>query len=131
MAEWHTILDQLEIPDGAVAGLSASDTPVLRGKLLQLPAADRPLFFVGQPLDVLKTLCTLLPDGPSGQAQRLFNMILLCGLLQHPCASRGHSGQHLWQPTADEHIATNPSLFLGLVRSVNTGACILANETAN
>ncbi|DBA84044.1 TPA: hypothetical protein ACH3X1_006526 [Trebouxia sp. C0004] len=68
MAEWHTILDQLEIPDGAVAGLSASDTPVLRGKLLQLPAADRPLFFVGQPLDVLKTLCTLLPDGPSGVA---------------------------------------------------------------
>ncbi len=41
MAEWHTILDQLEIPDGAVAGLSASDKPVLRGKLLQLPAADR------------------------------------------------------------------------------------------
>jgi len=68
MPEWHTILDQLEIPDGAVAGLSASDKPVLRGKLLQLPAADRPFFFVGQPLDVLKTLRTLLPDAPSGQA---------------------------------------------------------------
>ncbi|KAL0052369.1 hypothetical protein WJX82_000991 [Trebouxia sp. C0006] len=48
MAEWHTILDQLEIPDGAVAGLSASDKPVLRGKLLQLPAAERPFFFVGK-----------------------------------------------------------------------------------
>jgi len=30
MAEWHTILDQLEIPDGAVAGLNASHSPVLR-----------------------------------------------------------------------------------------------------
>ncbi len=66
MTEWHTILDQLEIPDGAVAGLSASHKPVLRGKLLQLPTADR--FFVGQPLDVLKTLRTLLPDAPPGQA---------------------------------------------------------------
>ncbi|KAL0020513.1 hypothetical protein WJX79_006681 [Trebouxia sp. C0005] len=46
MAEWYTVLDQLEIPDGAVAGLSASDKPVLRGKLLQLPAVDRPFFFV-------------------------------------------------------------------------------------
>ncbi len=87
MDEWHTILDQLEIPDGAVAGLSASDKPVLRGKLLQLPAADRPFFFVGQPLDVLKTLRTLLPDAPSGQPQRFFNMILTRGLLQRPCAS--------------------------------------------
>ncbi|DBA79075.1 TPA: hypothetical protein ACH3X1_008929 [Trebouxia sp. C0004] len=67
MADWHTILDQLEIPDGAVEGLSASHKPVLRGKLLQLPAADRPYFFVGQPLDVLKTLRTLLPDAPSGK----------------------------------------------------------------
>ena len=86
MAEWHTILDQLEIPDGAVAGLSASDKPVLKGKLLQLPAADRPFFFVGQPLDVLKTLRTLLPDAPSGRAQHFLNMILLRGLLQYPCA---------------------------------------------
>ncbi len=85
--EWHTILDQLEIPDGAVAGPSAPDKPVLRGKLLQLPAADRPLFFVGQPLDVLKTLRTLLPDAPLGQAQRLFNITLLRSRLQHPCAS--------------------------------------------
>ena len=68
MADWQTTLGQLEIPDGAVQGLSASDKPVLRGKLLQLPAVDRPLFFVGQPLDVLKTLRTLLPDAPSGQA---------------------------------------------------------------
>ncbi len=134
MAEWHTILDQLEIPDGAVAGLSASDKPVLKGKLLQLPAADRPFFFVGQPLDVLKTLRTLLPDAPSGQAQRFFNMIslawpvavTLCIAVHH----EHNSGQHLWQPTADEHIATIPSLFLGFVRSLNTGACISANETA-
>ena len=89
MAAWHTVLDQLEIPDGAVAGLSASDKPVLRGKLLQLPAADRPLFFVGQPLEVLKTLRTLLPDSPSGQAPRIFNMTSLRGLLQHPCATCG------------------------------------------
>ena len=87
LAEWHTILDQLEIPDGAVAGLSASDKPVLRGKLLQLPAADRPWFFVGQPLDVLKTLRTLLPDAPLGRSQHFFNMILLRGLLQYPCAT--------------------------------------------
>lgn len=67
MAEWKTILNQLHIPDGAVKGLSASDKPVLRGKLLQLPAADRPLFFVGQPLEVLKMLRTLLPDVLSGE----------------------------------------------------------------
>ncbi|DBA74808.1 TPA: hypothetical protein ACH3X2_009329 [Trebouxia sp. C0005] len=53
MAEWYTVLDQLEIPDGAVAGLSASDKPVLRGKLLQLPAVDRPFFFVGDHDDKL------------------------------------------------------------------------------
>ena len=56
MADWQTFLNQLEISDGAVTGLSASDKPVQRGKLLQLPAADRPLFFVVQPLEVLKTL---------------------------------------------------------------------------
>lgn len=67
MADWLTLLDQLEIPDGAVAGLSAADKPVLRGKLLQLPASDRPLFFYGQPLEVLKTLHTLLPAASSGQ----------------------------------------------------------------
>ena len=66
MAEWLTLLDRLDIPDGAVTGLSASDKPVLKGKLLQLPAADRPLFFDGSPLEVLKTLRTLLPDAPSG-----------------------------------------------------------------
>ena len=47
MAEWLTLLDRLDIPDGAVTGLSASDKPVLKGKLLQLPAADRPHFFDG------------------------------------------------------------------------------------
>ncbi len=67
MADWLKLLDQLEIPDGAVAGLSAADKPVLRGKLLQLPASDRPLFFHGQPLEVLKTLHTLLPVATSGQ----------------------------------------------------------------
>ncbi|KAL0026982.1 hypothetical protein WJX79_005762 [Trebouxia sp. C0005] len=66
MAEWLTLLDRLDIPDGAVTGLSASDKPVLKGKLLQLPAADRPLFFDGPPLEILKTLRTLLPDAPSG-----------------------------------------------------------------
>ena len=73
MAEWLALLDQLEIPDGAVTGLNAADKPVLKGKLLQLPAADRPLFFYGSPLDVLKTLRTLLPDAPSGQAQLLLH----------------------------------------------------------
>lgn len=66
MAEWLTLLDRLHIPDGAVSGLSAADKPVLKGKLLQLPAADRPLFFDGPPLEVLKTLRTLLPYAPSG-----------------------------------------------------------------
>ena len=86
MAEWYTILDQLEIPDGVVAGLRASDKPTLKGKLLQLPAEDRPLFFVGQPLGVLKTLRTLLPDAPSGQAQRFF-ITMLRGPFVHHCAS--------------------------------------------
>ena len=73
MAEWLALLDRLDIPDGAVTGLSASDKPVLKGKLLQLPAADRPLFFDGPPLEVLKTLRTLLPDAPSGQGQLLLH----------------------------------------------------------
>ena len=67
MADWLTLLEQLDIPDGAVPGISAADRPVLRGKLLQLPASDRPLFFHGHPLEVLKALRTLLPDAPSGQ----------------------------------------------------------------
>ena len=79
MAEWHTKLEQLDIPDGAVAGLGASDKAVLRGRLLQLPAADRPFFFVGQPLEVLKTLRTLLPDAPSGQLS--VSSTLLCSPL--------------------------------------------------
>lgn len=67
MTDWQTLLNQLEIPDGAVAGLNTSDKPTLRGKLLQRPGEDRPLFFVGPPMDVLKTLRTLLPEAPSGQ----------------------------------------------------------------
>lgn len=73
MAEWLTLLDRLDIPDGAVTGLSASDKPVLKGKLLQLPAADRPLFFDGPPLEILKTLRTLLPDAPSGKGELLLH----------------------------------------------------------
>lgn len=44
MTDWQRLLEQLEIPDGAVAGLSASDKPTLRGRLLQRPAEDRALF---------------------------------------------------------------------------------------
>lgn len=67
MAEWHTTLERLETPDGAVAGLSASDKAELAETLLQLPAADGPSFFVGQPKEVQKTVHTLPPDAPSGQ----------------------------------------------------------------
>lgn len=66
--EWMRILDQLEIPDGAVAGLSAADKPTIEGKLLQLPAENQALFFRGQHSSVLKSLRTLLPDVPSGEA---------------------------------------------------------------
>ena len=78
MADWQSLLELLPIPDGAVEGLSASDKPVLRGKLLQLPAADRPLFFVGQHLEVLQTLRTLLPDAPAGQALCVFPSPMYC-----------------------------------------------------
>ena len=87
-----------------MAGLSASDNSVLRGNLLLLPAADRPVFFVGQPLEVQKTSRTLLLEAPSGQAQHVLNMVshvACCSTLAH------HEGQHLWQPTADEHMARN------------------------
>jgi len=87
-----------------VAGLSASENPVLRGNLLLLPAAGRPFFFVGQPWEVQKTLRTLLPEAPSSQAQRALNMVsrvACCSSLVH------HEGQHFWLPTADEHIARN------------------------
>ena len=87
MAGWLTLLNELEIPDGAVAGLRASDKPKLRGRLLQLPAEDRPIFFEGPPLDVLTALQTLLPAALIGQAQQFFTMILLHGLLQHLGAS--------------------------------------------
>ena len=59
MADWLSKLEQLDIPVGAVPGLSAADKPFLEGKLLQLPAGDRPLFFRGQHIDVLKKLRTL------------------------------------------------------------------------
>ena len=68
MTDWLSKLEQLKILDGAVAGLSNADKPTIEGKLLQLSAGDRPLFFRGQQIDVLKRLRTLLPDTPAGQA---------------------------------------------------------------
>ena len=67
MTEWLSELKLLDIPDGAVAGLSNADKPFIEGKLLQLPAGDRHLFFRGQHMDILKRLRTLLPDTPAGQ----------------------------------------------------------------
>ena len=67
MTDWLSKLEQLDIPDGAVAGLSNADKPIIEGKVLQLPAGDRPLFFCGQQIDVLKRLRMLLPDTPAGQ----------------------------------------------------------------
>lgn len=67
MTDWLSKLEQLDIPDGAVAGLSNADKPILEGKLLQRSAADRPLFFRGQQIQILKRLRTLLPDTPAGQ----------------------------------------------------------------
>ena len=87
-----------------MAGLSVSNKPVLRGKLLLLPTADRPFFFVGQSLEVQKALRTHLLDAPSGQAQpflKIMSHVACCSTLVH------HEGQHLWQPTTDEHIARN------------------------
>ncbi|DBA77360.1 TPA: hypothetical protein ACH3X2_000877 [Trebouxia sp. C0005] len=68
MTDWLSKLEQLDIPDGAIAGLSNADKPIIEGKLLQLSAGDRPLFFRGQEIDVLKRLRTLLPDTPAGAA---------------------------------------------------------------
>ncbi|KAL0035576.1 hypothetical protein WJX77_012718 [Trebouxia sp. C0004] len=65
MTDWLSKLEQLDIPDGAVAGLSNADKSIIEGKMLQLPAGDRPLFFRGQQIDVLKRLRTLLPDTPA------------------------------------------------------------------
>ena len=67
MTDWLSKLEQLDIPDGAIAGLSNADKPIIEGKLLQLSAGDRPLFFRGQEIDVLKRLRMLLPDTPAGQ----------------------------------------------------------------
>lgn len=80
MADWRSILDQLEISDGAVAGLSAADKPIIAGKLLQIPAEDRALFFRGQHSDVLRRLRTLLPDVASGKAT--LKLIRVC-----PCTT--------------------------------------------
>lgn len=77
---------------------------MLRGNLLLLPAAGRPFFFVGQPWEVQKTLRTLLPEAPSSQAQRVLNMVSHVACCSSPVH---HEGQHLWLPTAHEHIARN------------------------
>jgi hypothetical protein len=66
MDDWLLKLDQLDIPDGAVPGLSNTDKPTLEGKLVQVSAEDRLLFFRGQHTNVLKRLRTLLPDHHSG-----------------------------------------------------------------
>lgn len=87
-----------------MAGLNVSNKPVLRGKQLPLPTADRPFFFVGQPLEVQNTLRTHLLDAPSGQAQLFLNIksqVACCSTLVH------HEGQHLWQLATDENIARN------------------------
>ena len=46
-------------------------------------------------------------------------MLLQCGCCSTLAHHEGKSGQHLWQPTADERIATNHYLCLGFVRSLN------------
>ena len=71
MTDWLSQLEQLDIPDGAVAGLSTAEKPIIEGKLLQLSAGDRPLFFRGQQIDILKRLRTLLPDMPAGRLNTL------------------------------------------------------------
>ena len=71
MKDWLLQLEQLDIPDGAVAGLSNAEKPIIEGKLLQLSAGDRPLFFRGQQIDILKRLRTLLPDMPAGRLYTL------------------------------------------------------------
>ena len=82
MANWLTLLNQLEIPDGAVAGPNASDKAFLRGKLLQSPAANRPLFFVGQPLEVLKTLRPLQPD--KAEPDLMVPQVGVCAVFSKP-----------------------------------------------
>ena len=67
MTDWLSKLEQLDIPDEAIAGLSNADKPIVEGNLLQLSAGDRPLFFRGQEIDVLQRLRTLLPETPAGQ----------------------------------------------------------------
>ena len=71
MVDWLSKLEQLDIPDGAVLGLSNTDKPSLEGKLLQIPAEDRPLLFRGQHIHVLKRLRTLFPDYPSGKTSAM------------------------------------------------------------
>ena len=66
MTNWLSKLEQLDISDGAIAGLSNVDRPIIKGRLLQSPAGDRLLFFRGQKMDVSvlyaarKELCRVL-----------------------------------------------------------------------
>ena len=78
MTDWQSKLEQLGIPDGAVAGLSNADKPIIEGKLLQLSAGDRPLFLRGQQIDVFQRLRTLLPDTPAGQTLHTASFLLNC-----------------------------------------------------
>ena len=78
MTDWLSHLEQLDIPDGAVAGLSNADKPIIEGKLLQPSAGDRPLFIHGQQIDVLKRLRTLLPDMPAGQTSHTASFLSCC-----------------------------------------------------
>lgn len=78
MVDWLTLLDQFEIPDGAVAGLTAADKPTIEGKLLQISPEDRNLFFRGQHTDVLRRLRTLLPDATSGEATLKSRVPICC-----------------------------------------------------
>ena len=68
MIGWLSELKQLDIPDGAVPGLSKADKASIEGKLLQLPAEAAAQFFRGQQIDILQKLRRLLPDMAAGQA---------------------------------------------------------------
>lgn len=57
--EWATQLEELDIAEGV--GFTRADIPTIRGLLLQLPAADRPLFFTGDAQAICHSLLTLLP----------------------------------------------------------------------
>lgn len=67
MAEWWITLEELDIPDGVVEGISMQDKPTLQGRLLQLDAESVSLFFHGTHMDILKRLRALLPYKNTGQ----------------------------------------------------------------